>query len=145
MNIIARLEYELAYYDSAVHRFNHYTTRTRWTVKFAFFTNRNLSWADLVFRSSAAKTWGLPPLYSRPEKSKWFPPFCCMEFFCLFRERLWLLSSLGRELSFLLVLCTIKCLFIIIDLICFLPNILCKITFTGMTKCVIRNGVLYTK
>ena len=28
MNIIARLEYELAYYDSAVHRFNHYTTRT---------------------------------------------------------------------------------------------------------------------
>ena len=24
----ARLEYELAYYDSAVHRFNHYTTRT---------------------------------------------------------------------------------------------------------------------
>ena len=28
MNIIARLEYELAYYDSVVHRFNHYTTRT---------------------------------------------------------------------------------------------------------------------
>ena len=28
MNIIARLGYELAYYDSAVHRFNHYTTRT---------------------------------------------------------------------------------------------------------------------
>ena len=27
-NVIARLEYELAYYDSAVHRFNHYTTRT---------------------------------------------------------------------------------------------------------------------
>ena len=25
-NVIARLEYELAYYDSAVHRFNHYTT-----------------------------------------------------------------------------------------------------------------------
>ena len=24
MNVIARLEYELAYYDSAVHRFNHY-------------------------------------------------------------------------------------------------------------------------
>ena len=33
VNVIARLEYELAYYDSAVHRFNHYTTRTpgrRW-------------------------------------------------------------------------------------------------------------------
>ena len=28
MNIIARLEYELAYYDSAVLRFNYYTTRT---------------------------------------------------------------------------------------------------------------------
>ena len=28
MNVIARLEYELAYYDSAIHRFNHYTTRT---------------------------------------------------------------------------------------------------------------------
>ena len=27
MNVIARLEYELAYYDSAVHRFNHYITR----------------------------------------------------------------------------------------------------------------------
>ena len=28
VNVIARLEYELAYYDFAVHRFNHYTTRT---------------------------------------------------------------------------------------------------------------------
>ena len=28
MNVIARLEYELAYYDSADHIFNHYTTRT---------------------------------------------------------------------------------------------------------------------
>ena len=28
VNVIARLVYELAYYDSAVHRFNHYTTRT---------------------------------------------------------------------------------------------------------------------
>ena len=27
MNVIARLECELAYYDSAAHRFNHYTTR----------------------------------------------------------------------------------------------------------------------
>ena len=26
VNVIARLEYELAYYDSAVHRFNRYTT-----------------------------------------------------------------------------------------------------------------------
>ena len=28
VNIIAQLENELAYYNSAVHRFNHYTTRT---------------------------------------------------------------------------------------------------------------------
>ena len=28
VNIIAQLEFELAYYNSAVHRFNHYTTRT---------------------------------------------------------------------------------------------------------------------
>ena len=28
VNVIARLEYELAYFDSAVNRFNHYTTRT---------------------------------------------------------------------------------------------------------------------
>ena len=28
MNVIAQLEYELAYDDSAVQRFNHYTTRT---------------------------------------------------------------------------------------------------------------------
>ena len=28
MNVIAQLKYELAYYDSAVHRFNHFTTRT---------------------------------------------------------------------------------------------------------------------
>ena len=28
VNVIARLEYELAYYDSAIHRFNHYNTRT---------------------------------------------------------------------------------------------------------------------
>ena len=28
MNVIERLDFELAYYDSEVHRFNHYTTRT---------------------------------------------------------------------------------------------------------------------
>ena len=28
VNVIARLEYELTYYDSAVHSFNHLTTRT---------------------------------------------------------------------------------------------------------------------
>ena len=33
MNVIARLEYELAYYDSAVHRFNHYTMSRRYPAK----------------------------------------------------------------------------------------------------------------
>ena len=28
VNVIVRLEFELAYYDSAVHRFKHCTTRT---------------------------------------------------------------------------------------------------------------------
>ena len=28
VNVIAQLEYELTYYDFAVHRFNHYTSRT---------------------------------------------------------------------------------------------------------------------
>ena len=28
VNVMAQLEYEIAYYDSIVHRFNHYTTRT---------------------------------------------------------------------------------------------------------------------
>ena len=28
VNVLARLDFELAYNDPAVHRFNHYTTRT---------------------------------------------------------------------------------------------------------------------
>ena len=57
MNVIAWLEYELAYYDSAVHRFNHYTTRTpppifgekiQWKKKrlkaFVLFENISRSW-----------------------------------------------------------------------------------------------------
>ena len=38
MNVIARLEYELAYYDSAVHRFNHYTTKTYLSFRSALST-----------------------------------------------------------------------------------------------------------
>ena len=41
VNVMARLEYELANYDSAVHRFNHYITRihedcTTWQVRITF-------------------------------------------------------------------------------------------------------------
>ena len=39
VNVIARLEYELVYYDSAVHRFNHYTTRTHPCLRFSFKVN----------------------------------------------------------------------------------------------------------
>ena len=57
MNIIARLEYELAYYDSAVHRFNHYTTRTplleRWLCKCVL---RNIVVQASIWRSSII-TW----------------------------------------------------------------------------------------
>ena len=42
MNVIARLEFELAYYDSAVHRFNHYTTRT----------------PPFIFKPTSSDLWG---------------------------------------------------------------------------------------
>ena len=48
MNVIARLEYELAYYDSAVHRFNHYTTRT---------PPRNLSRATTPGQNGPGQQW----------------------------------------------------------------------------------------
>ena len=41
MNVIARLEYELAYYDSAVHLFSHYTTRTHRFFFFLFITTKS--------------------------------------------------------------------------------------------------------
>ena len=52
MNVIARLEYELAYYDSAVHRFNHYTMRTlpheRWRCSWSQF---NIQMVQEIFWS----------------------------------------------------------------------------------------------
>ena len=42
VNVIARLEYELAYYDSAVHGFNHYTTRTHTPCKKGISLNYSL-------------------------------------------------------------------------------------------------------
>ena len=38
MNVIARLEYEFVYYDSAVHRFNHEDTPSKRTVVVLFNT-----------------------------------------------------------------------------------------------------------
>ncbi len=50
MNVIARLEYELAYYDSAVHRFNHYTTRT--TPKTVLFDPIDETLTDITSNSN---------------------------------------------------------------------------------------------
>ena len=51
MNVIARLEFELAYYDSAVHRFSHYTTRTPF--KFRFYLLREyMSYQGQIVQSA---------------------------------------------------------------------------------------------
>ena len=39
MNVIARLEFELAYYDVAVQRINHCTTGTYPKIKFSLLVN----------------------------------------------------------------------------------------------------------
>ena len=49
MNVIARLEFELAYYDSAVHRFNHYTMRTPSQV----FQSNSKNLHTVIFLSNA--------------------------------------------------------------------------------------------
>ena len=52
VNVIARQEYELAYYDSAVHRFNHYTTRTPHLVDIGLLPvdiGLLLLWAYLIY------------------------------------------------------------------------------------------------
>ena len=46
MNVIARLEFELAYYDITVQRFNHYTTRTPPNINEKIFKRANC-WLQL--------------------------------------------------------------------------------------------------
>ena len=43
VNVIAQLEYELTYYDSTVHRFNYYTTRSPPTFRGLFSVKRNVT------------------------------------------------------------------------------------------------------
>ena len=50
VNVIARLEYELAYYDSAVHRFNHYTVGFKIYMKFPM-------WGLKVFSVEVTNVW----------------------------------------------------------------------------------------
>ena len=52
MNLIVRLEYELAYYDSAVHRFNHYTMRTDRTIRLFCVINWTLIGGGALYRCS---------------------------------------------------------------------------------------------
>ena len=55
MNVIARLEYELAYYDSAVHRFNHYTTRTSPFFLFYFISKPKVPLNNYTFFYHSSK------------------------------------------------------------------------------------------
>ena len=72
MNVIARLEYELAYYDSAVHRFNHYTTRTPsmegWLLE-AQGVSLLAAWHEY---------WTSPTLWSTIHKSHDTPDLICV-------------------------------------------------------------------
>ena len=65
MNVIAWLEYELAYYDSAVHRFNHYTTRTpsqeKVTVRERWPLSEKLGPVGPEARSASATGWVSAP------------------------------------------------------------------------------------
>ena len=74
--------------------------------------NQGLRRADVVLRFSAASTEAPSPLYSRPEKSKGFPPFCCMDISVCSWNACDTLYGFGRELSFLLVLCKIMSYYI---------------------------------
>ena len=68
MNVIARLEYELAYYDSAVHRFNHYTTRTPQGMKGGMKTVYPY---DSNKRLTSGFSEGYQVWQETPEEDKW--------------------------------------------------------------------------
>ena len=89
MNVIARLEYELAYYDSAVHRFNHYTTRTPWCNQVA--GGRPWVWQQvsaLAHKSKETQAWLQKECYDfvpfshcpppPPTWTRWTTSFGCM-------------------------------------------------------------------
>ena len=87
-------------------------------------------------------TWNLPPLFSRPQKSEWFSPFCCMDFS---------LSSLkacdscivsgGNWIPYLYCV-QLLCLIILIDWFCFLLNILLGYFVWDNLMHYKKNGVL---
>ena len=96
---------------------SYFWSRNRMNRVIKLFNEQDLRRADVVILSSAVSTWGLSPLFFKLGKSKWFHFFLLYGLFCLFLESLWLLYSLGWELSSQLTLCKIKC-HILIDLFC---------------------------
>ena len=81
MNVIARLEYELAYYDSVVHRFNHYTTRTLYGISLRVDVIKN----HLLSGCSPA-LWPLSHSDSSPNNGGYFTILKCLKLksFCFF-------------------------------------------------------------
>ena len=65
VNVIARLENELAYYDSAVHRFNHYTTRTPSLISEACYLMRYC-----ILHSTNSLGKGMNPIILPPAMGK---------------------------------------------------------------------------
>ena len=69
MNEIARLEYELAFYDSAVQRFNHYATRSTpsrvlWFCLITYFVTAMSHCSWLSGKTSGLYIFGIINMYS---------------------------------------------------------------------------------
>ena len=69
MNVIARLEFELAYYDSAVKRFNHYTPYQRFKKWYLILPCLTLS----IIRYGSRVKWRHPKKGVAPSTTPW----CC--------------------------------------------------------------------
>ena len=83
VNIISRLKYELAYYGSAVHRFNHYTTRTPSDLPFDLWFLRSFS-KSLVSVPKFPGTIGITVIFIFPYYDINF--FICFAFFIMKRN-----------------------------------------------------------
>ena len=112
--------------------------------------NLPLLWTGLQKRQTSSfapqhwRTWCLPIL---PEQrsSKWFPPFCCMDFSSRSTNALWLFYSLGRELIFLLVCCRIKCYIALIHLSLLFPTKYSLLGYNLLNNlmCYKKWGIIY--
>ena len=73
MNVIARLEFELAYHDYAIHRFSHYTTNiVPWGVSLKVNVKIELAFYDVEVQHISHYTPFLQDVYTRrDEKVSW--------------------------------------------------------------------------